>query len=901
MKRPFRLIVWMLCVMMLVPLLSPAALADDSDEPAVQTDGDFDYVIDENGTVTITACSLEVKGKVKIPSKIGGKKVTALGDGAFIGCDGMTEVSIPNGIKTIGKECFLGCPLTSVSIPASVETIGSAAFSTKTLTSLTVNKNNKKFSSSKGVLFNKKKTSVVCFPAGKSGSYTLPDTVKTIRARSFEGSALTELKISGKTKLATIGNGAFSGSALTRFTFPKTVTELGKKVFADCADLRSVKLSDGITEIPDGTFSGCTSLTDLNLTSKVTSIGEKAFAGSGLESISIPTNIDTISDRAFADCTSLQEIIFDHESKNTLTFGKEVFACSGDTETTVRVPDPKSPASVINEYDWKDDNRTVSWGQNENLTVRTVQLSSAESVDGGVKVSWKTIKGADGYIVYRKAAKDEKWSRLATTAASSYKDTTPTSGKTYYYTVRAEKDGFKSRYDPDGLKVKYIAVPVLTSAYNTEAGITVTWGKVGGVSKYRVFRKLDNGGWTRLADTSATSYTDRSVVLGKKYTYTVRCITEDGADYLSDYNRNGISSVYFPLPTPSVKKLTASDGGVKVEWDAVKGASKYRVFRKVGSGSWVSLTDTTATSYQDSSAAMGTAYTYTVRCVSADGKTYLSNYTGGSSITRVGTPALISASNIDGGVEVKWNKVSGAVKYRVFRRIGSETWKTLGDTTGTSWIDKSAKSGTKYSYTVRCLTADGKFFASDYDHNGKAVTYVAAPVLRSVEGSGSGVKITWSSVKGAAKYRVFRKSGTSGWNALGETTGTSFTDSTAAAGKTYSYTVRCLDSGGAYASGYDHTGLVLPFAATPALQSVQKVSGGVQIKWSKATGAVRYRVFRKTGGSGWKTLGETTGTSWVDKTAPNGTLIYTVRPITSNGKYFAGGYNSAGLTITYTK
>ena len=903
MKRPFRIFVWMLCVLICIPLLSASVLADDSEEkPAVLTSGDFDYTIGEDGTVTITACSPEVSGKVQIPSKIDGKKVTALGDKAFIGCEQMTEVSIPNGIKTIGKECFLGCPLTKVSLPASVETIGSAAFSTETLTSASVNKNNKNFSSSKGVLFNKKQTSVVCFPAGKSGSYTLPDSVKTIRARSFEGSALTELKITGKSKLATINSGAFSGSALTKISLPQTVTELGKGAFSDCTELKSVKLSNGITEIPENAFSSCKALTSLQITSGITSIGDGAFSSSGLKSISFPTNIDTIGDRAFADCKSLNEITFDHEAKNALTFGKEVFACSGETETTVRVPDPKSPPSSINGYNWESDHRTVTWAQNENLVARTVALTGAESVDGGVKVSWKSIKDVDGYIIYRKTSKDDKWAKLATSTKTSYKDSTVNSGKTYYYTVRAEKGEVKSKYDSDGVKVKYIAIPVLSSVYNTDAGVVVRWGNVGGVSKYRIFRKVgDSSSWAKLADTSSNSYTDRSVVLGQKYTYTVRCITEDGSDYLSDYNRAGLSTIYFPLPTPSVTLLSSNGSDVRINWDAVSGAPKYRVFRRTGGGSWVTLCDTTATTYLDTGVSKGTSYTYTVRCVSADGKTYLSNYHSGLSIIPAGIPALSSVSSVDGGVEIKWSKTTGAVKYRVFRRIGTETWKTLGDTTATSWVDKTAKSGTQYTYTVRCVTSDGKFFAGDYDHNGKSVTYVSTPVLQSIEGTGSGVTITWSGGKGAARFRVFRKNGSGGWDPLGETTGTSFTDSTASAGKTYTYTVRCLDSDGAYASGYDHSGLTLPFAATPSLQSVQKVSGGVQIKWSKAAGAVKYRVFRKSGDSGWKTLGDTTGTSWVDKTVPDGTFTYTVRAVTSDGKRFAGGYNSAGLTITYKK
>ena len=958
-----------LCVLMCVPLLSMTVLAEDSEEPAVQTFDVFEYIVD-GGSVTITACSPDAEGKVEIPATIDGMKVTALGDRAFAGCGKITEITIPKGIKTIGEECFKDCGLTAVSLPATVESVGPGAFSIPTLTSIGVNKNNKNFSSNKGVLFNKKQTSLAVFPAGKTGSYTLPNTVKTIRARAFEGSALTELKLSGKGKLATIGERAFAGSALKSISLPKTVTSVGANAFADCASLNSAKLSsaltelaDGVfsgcsalqsvslpnglksiganafakcsalttidlpagvaalgdhafaecsaltgitlpnavTEIPEGLFEGCSALKELSLTPYVTSIGSSALASSGLTSVSIPANVSSVGDRAFADCADLDEIVFDHDEKDALTLGKDIFAGAGGTDTTVRVPEPDSPASSISRYGWDSDGRTVTYAQNENITVRTVKLLSAEAVFNGVTVNWTPLPDTQRYHIYRKEAGAENWAEVGQSAQTLYYDTALASGRTYYYTVRAERGGFLSKYDPDGVSIDYIACPILNSLSNGASGVTLRWGKVGGANTYRIFRKVGGGDWVNIGDTTGTSFTDSAVALGTKYTYTLRVVSDDGSRYLSVYDPRGLSIVYYPLATPSVKKLTVNENGVFIEWDRIQGASKYRVFRRTGNGNWQTLGDTQDVAFTDTAAQMNTAYSYTVRCVSNDGKTYLSNYNNGAAITRVKAPVLSNLENVNGGVMVKWGSVPGAAEYRVFRKGVSDTkWKTLGDLTGTSYVDRSAQSGTKYIYTVRCITSGTKFFASDYDHNGKTIAYVAAPPLQPLEGGNSGVVIKWAGVKGANRYRVFRK-GSSGWSSIGETTGTSYTDSNVSPGKTYTYTVRCISSDGStYTSGYDHTGKTITYLGAPKLGSVSKGGGGVVIKWGRVNGATLYRVFRKTGGGSWKTVGVVSGTSFTDTTVKKGeSYVYTVRCMTPNGKQFAGGYDTAGLSIIY--
>ena len=94
-------------------------------------------------------------------------------------------------------------------------------------------------------------------------------------------------------------------------------------------------------------------------------------------------------------------------------------------------------------------------------SIKTVALSSAASSKGKNTVKWSKVNGADGYVVYRKAAGTSKWVKLDTVAAkTTYTDTTAKVGKTYSYTVAAyykkasTGKNVYGKYDTKGVSVK---------------------------------------------------------------------------------------------------------------------------------------------------------------------------------------------------------------------------------------------------------------------------------------------------------------------------------------------------------------------------------------------------------------------------------------------------------------
>lgn len=168
-------------------------------------------------------------------------------------------------------------------------------------------------------------------------------------------------------------------------------------------------------------------------------------------------------------------------------------------------------------------------------------------------------------------------------------------------------------------------------------------------------------------------------------------------------------------------------------------------------------------------------------------------------------PTVTKFENVNAGVKLTWGKVSEAAKYRVFAKTASG-WKKVTDTASVSYIYRTTASGKKYTFTVRAMDNYGNFISS-YNKTGFSYTFLAAPQITSLTNTSNGIKIRWNAVKGAKTYRLFVKSGTSGWKKVCDTTGTGWTNGKVVNGTRYTYTVRCVTaSGKSYVSGFNATG-----------------------------------------------------------------------------------------------
>ena len=173
--------------------------------------------------------------------------------------------SIPDGVKTIGGHAFVGCEeLTSITIPESVtdiEEMVQFVDHCKKLTDINVDNKNEEYSSENGVLFTKDKDTLIRYPEGKKGAYSVPDGVTHIYASSFyDCTGLTSINIPDSVNW--IGNSAFVNcTGLTSITIPDSVEIIYMSAFAGCTGLTSVIIKSGYTCIDIMVFDGCENLT----------------------------------------------------------------------------------------------------------------------------------------------------------------------------------------------------------------------------------------------------------------------------------------------------------------------------------------------------------------------------------------------------------------------------------------------------------------------------------------------------------------------------------------------------------------------------------------------------------------------------------------------------------------
>ena len=240
---------------------------------------------------------------------------------------GLTDVTIPKEVKSIGGAVFQNSKVENLTLYAST-TIDAYAFQNnntlKTLTIIDVehgkgNIGNCAFeqcSKLTNVSIGEGVTSIgyeAFYNCSSLTSLTLGDGVTDIGYEAFYNcSSLTSVTI--PSSVTSIGGYAFYGcSSLTSVTIPNSVTSIGGYAFYGCRSLTSVTIPSSVTSIGDNTFWDCISLTNVSIGEGVTSIGNSAFYGcSSLTSINIPRSVTSIGNRAFYGCQG--ELIIDSKT-----------------------------------------------------------------------------------------------------------------------------------------------------------------------------------------------------------------------------------------------------------------------------------------------------------------------------------------------------------------------------------------------------------------------------------------------------------------------------------------------------------------------------------------------------------------------------------------------------------
>ena len=314
-----------LTVLALVAVLAVGCIVlmndSDSSEAASETSGscgaDLAWSYDSStGALTVTG-SGSMTDFSHLDTRWGGNDIksvslpdglTSIGNNAFSGCTSLTSVTIPDSVTSIGSDAFYGCTsLTSVTIPDSVTSIRDHAFyGCTSLTAINVAEGNTAYVSENGVLFNKSKTSLIQYPAGKTDSaYTIPDSVTSIENYAFlSADSLKSIEVSGNNPNFSSRSGClYNKTGMTLRVCP--------------AGLGTFTVGKDVASVYPGAFSGN------NLNEVVFSEGASA----------------TLDERAFYDCMNLKKIVI--ESNANVVFNVASIAFPDSEKHTICVVAPE--------------------------------------------------------------------------------------------------------------------------------------------------------------------------------------------------------------------------------------------------------------------------------------------------------------------------------------------------------------------------------------------------------------------------------------------------------------------------------------------------------------------------------------------------------------------------------
>ncbi len=518
----------------------------DETQPTKYMDGDFVFIINDDGTAVIvgyygsdevlnipTELTATLVG-VEYPPKTQKCVVTGLGNGEPVfGINNTTlkEIILPDTIKSIGESAFYGCSkLDKINFGKSVTSIGFQAFyGCTSLTSITIPKTVTDMGKS---LFNNcTNLKTVIFEEGiKSiGEYSL-----------YHLEGLTNVTIPDS--ITSIGFSAFSGCKnLTSITFGKNLTEIGDWSFEGCEALKSITIPDSVTRIGLAAFEDCSSLESVTFGKGLKTIEQQAFGNCvNLKKVTIPKTVETISG---SDLGMVMKQAADGTYYSEQIEGFKLYCYSGtDAEQYA-----KSHGLDYELLDKKPDggnnnpsggNNNNPGGGNETANISTPGLQKFSASENAARINWNKVEGADGYRVYK--YENGKWKTIKTINngdTTTYRDSGLKAGTTYKYKVKAFVRDSAGKAVWGGASATITTAtkpskPTITKASKSKTAVRLYWNKVSGASGYKLQQydsKTKTWKTVKTLNASADNYKVTSLKAHTAYKFRIQAYKKAGS------------------------------------------------------------------------------------------------------------------------------------------------------------------------------------------------------------------------------------------------------------------------------------------------------------------------------------------------------------------------------------
>ena len=863
--------------------------------------------IDSNGNVLCTLYgAFSYCKKLKEVIIPGNSELHTIGIYAFAECINLTDIEFPGSIRELKLSCFEMCTsLTSVVLPEGLETLEQNAFTMAGLNSIhipasctyihrfnnlpsleayTVAEGNPRYRAHEGVLYDNEPITgsytgwtLINYPQSKpEESYRVAEYCTHIYGEAFmmqyRPKCLKTLYIGNAVStLGTAGGDSFARiecSIIPDDTNPYYQNQDGLLLTTDGKTLVQVpRIFTGTVTIPEG----------------VEILEEYLFwYYDTISYLIIPESVKVIYSSTLGYCDGLKELFFEGDMPE---IRGEPFWWP---QMTIYYPgdNPTWKGASITNYPEDRTIKLVPYG-----LMKPVVTVSVNNRTGDAVLKWNAIGRADGYEVYRATSKSGTYTLQGSRTTDCEFEVDVPAGKTYYYKVKAvcSEDSSLSSYS-DVVKITgKLAQPQITVTNTASTGkVKISWPAVKNVEEYKVYRATsEDGTYSLVKTTTATSYTDSTAKVGTTYYYKVKAMSSNSSAH-SAYSQilPGIRDLV--RPTVEVSNV-ASTGKIKLTWAAVTGTVGYEVYRAEGEeGEYALVTTTDALTWTDSTAVAGTTYSYRVKALAANEEAH-SALSAVDTLTcdLARTTLTLSTEEVTGRNVATWTAVEGATYYRLYRATSKTgTYSKIAEVEGTTFTDTTATAGKTYYYKVRAYM-ENTDATSAYSTVVSRACRLAQPQITVANTASTGkVKISWPAVKNVKEYKVYRATSEDGtYSLVKTTTSTSYTDGTAKVGTTYYYKVRAMSSTTAAHSAYSEILPGIRDLVRPTVEVSNVASTGkIKLTWAAVTGTVGYEIYRAEGEEGEYALVTTTDAlTWTDSTAVAGTAYsYRVKALAEN-------------------
>ena len=536
-------------------------------------------------------------------------------------------------------------------------------------------------------------------------------------------------------------------------------------------------------------------------------------------------------------------------------------------------------------------------------TLAKAKITGITSSDEEVlKISWKKVSGAKGYIISRSTKKDSGYSEIDTVSGektTSYTDDTVKAGKTYYYKVEAYNvnSGTKGYGGAsDAVAGKTAKRTKITSIVSTnEKTLTIKWNKITGAYGYRIKRSTDEDGTYKVVKTiksgNTTSYKDTSVKAGKTYYYTVETMVKTGDNIC--YSGDSASMEGRTAKKAKIKYAVSNGSNqIEVNWGAVSGAYGYRIKRSTSKNGTYKVVATLKgknnTTYQDKKLKTAKTYYYKIETINkVNGK---KGYSGNSAAVSAKTLKTTSITAVKAtgstSVRLEWKAVDGASGYQIYRSTSKDSgYKKVGQVKGKNtkkYEDKTLEAGKTYYYQVRAYKSNSaKNGVASFSKAQKAWTIKQVVFSQITSDSKNQVTLGWKKVSKAQGYDIYRSDeSNSGFEKIASISSGStltYTDKGVKSGNTYYYKIAATYKikGSAGRGSYSKVTEVAVLKQGSIYSITLGDNNVLNISWNSVANASGYELAGAVSEKGTYTTLQTSGaTSFTHSNLVQGTTYY---------------------------